>query len=95
MVRRRKIVFPFDEVAAELGPPFTGGSVLQHLQKMKNNQVTAPAKRQRPAFSERSNAKPRDDDVDSAEQGEPSERVRHRRMNRGTFAGRPIAGRLI
>ena len=60
------MVFPFDEVAAELGPPFTGNSVLLHLLKMKRDQVASSLKPQLPAMIESLSIKPRNDSQGSA-----------------------------
>ena len=95
MVRRRKILFPFDEVAAELGRPFTESSILQHLRKMKDNQVATPAKSQGLIVKERSSTNSRNDDEQSAEQGVPAGRVQNNNMKRSARPGIVTAGRLI
>ena len=90
------MAFPFDEVAAELGPPFTGASILQHLLKMRKKQVTTPAKNEDPIHNKRSRTKPSKDYEDSAERQEvPAERVGDNNMKRSTKAGMMIARRLI
>ena len=92
VVRRRKMNFPFDEVAAELGPPFTEKSIVQHLLKMKRNQAPAPVKLQRKAINERPNTKPRKDNKESAGQEVPAGRVGDNKMKRSAKPGMMIAG---